>query len=260
MCDSSRPISKNQIRRLGSRLRNAEVPSEEDVFAYIAWSQGFRAALDEVEGAVRTQVRHLAQERGYEFSARIKQIASARAKLIRQRTSLSDVEDIAGCRVIVPALVDVEHVTLECAKLDVTRTRDYRDKERNGYRAVHLTLRASDGNLVELQIRTRIQHGWAQLTERAAAVAGIEVKYGGGPSDIRTLLDIFSKMVRLTDLRDYDLRAGAVFEDIVAGQVDDAELRAVQSYREKLEADVTEQEASLLRLWATLFTEPGGTR
>ncbi|MCY3839335.1 MAG: hypothetical protein OXH09_11955, partial [Gammaproteobacteria bacterium] len=167
----------------------------------------------------------------------------------------SDLEDIAGCRVIVPSLVDVEHVTLECAKLDVTRARDYRDSDRNGYRAVHLTIRASDGNLVELQIRTRIQHGWAQLTERAAAIAGIEVKYGGGPDDIRALLDSFSKMVRLTDLRDYELRAGAVFEEIVAGQVDDLELEAVRSYREQIEVNATEQEASLLRLWATLFPE-----
>lgn len=260
MNDAPRTFSKNQIRKLGSRLRNAEIPFEQDVSAYIAWSQGFRAALDEVEGTVKTRIGDLAQERGYEFSARIKQISSARAKLIRQRTSLSDLEDIAGCRVIVPALVDVEHVALECAKLDVTRTRDYRDRDRNGYRAVHLTLRASDGNLVELQVRTRIQHGWAQLTERAAAIAGTEVKYGGGPNDIRVLLDSFSKMVRLTDLRGYELKAGAVFEDIITGQVDDAELQAVQTYRETLEANVTEQEASLLRLWATLFVEPGGTR
>ncbi len=257
MNDAPHTFSKNQIRKLGSRLRNAEVPSQEDVSAYILWSQGFGPSLSEIEAKVREIAERGPASDDFQISARIKQISSVRAKLIRQRTSLSDLEDIAGCRVILPSLTEVDQFILQCAKLTVTRTRDYRSDSNNGYRAVHLTLKSGDGHAVELQIRTRIQHAWAQLTERAAASEGIEVKYGGGPNEIHVLLDSFSKMVRLTDLRNYELMAGVIFEDIVADQIDDAQLQVVRSYRETLEADVAEQEASLIRLWATLFPEPG---
>lgn len=255
--EAARPFSKSQIRKLGSRLRNAEVPSKEDVAAYIAWSQGFEPPLSEMEVKVRGIAEHCRPSGEYQISARIKQVSSVRAKLIRQRTSLSDLEDIAGCRVVLPRLSDVDRFIVKCAELNVTRTRDDREESHNGYRAVHFTLRGESGLPVELQVRTRIQHAWAQMVERAAASEGMDVKYGGGPGDIRELLHLFSKLVRLTDLRDYEAQAGAAFVDAISGHVSDDQVQQAEGLLDNVTTDVIDQERSLLRLWTTLFSETG---
>ena len=257
MSDPSRNFSKNQIRKLGSRLRNADVPAEADVTDYIHWSQGFGAALSEIEARVRESAERELASDSFQISARIKQISSVRAKLIRQRTSLSDLEDIAGCRVILPSLVEVDQFILQCAKLAVTRTRDSRADSNNGYRAVHLTLRSEDQHAVELQIRTRIQHAWAQLTERAAASRGIEVKYGGGPNEIRHMLASFSKMVRFVDLANVSLGMSEIVEDVMADSGDVKGLESTRNSGRTAEARLTEFEASLISMWANLFPEPG---
>ena len=44
---------------------------------------------------------------------------------------------------------------------------------------------ASSGGLpVEIQVRTQLQHVWAELSEKLADRYGMDVKYGGGPEAI----------------------------------------------------------------------------
>ena len=122
---------------------------------------------------------------------------------------------------------------------------------------VHFTLRSDDGHAVELQIRTRIQHAWAQLTERAAAAAGLEVKYGGGPEEIRSLLESFSVMVRFVDLAKVSMGLVPVLEEILTNAGDDAGLEQAQLDRARIDASLTEHETELIEMWANLFPEPG---
>jgi hypothetical protein len=44
-------------------------------------------------------------------------------------------------------------------------------------------------------VRTAAQHGWAEYSEILDRVAGGDVKYGGGPADIREPLDRLSEIV-----------------------------------------------------------------
>ena len=47
------------------------------------------------------------------------------------------------------------------------------------------------GMPVEVQVRTELQHSWAQLSEKLSDVVDASVKYGGGPEILRsTLLDL----------------------------------------------------------------------
>jgi ppGpp synthetase/RelA/SpoT-type nucleotidyltranferase len=48
---------------------------------------------------------------------------------------------------------------------------------------------------VEIQLRTELQHTWAELSEKLADAVGIDTKYGGGPSAIRERLDLYSELV-----------------------------------------------------------------
>ena len=63
----------------------------------------------------------------------------------------------------------------------------------------------------EVQIRTEIQHAWAQLSERLADSYGFELKYGGGPSDITDALAEYSNFGA-------DIDRFAVTEGIFSGE------------------------------------------
>ncbi len=192
-------LSKGQVNRLGARLRQPHVPSAEDVSLYVGWSSEFSVALEDVEVQVVAQA---AQVGRFEIASRTKQISSVIAKLKRMnRSNLARIEDIVGCRVIVPTLLEQERLALRCAQLNVTRNpRDYRRDSQNGYRAVHFTIRATTDQLVEVQLRTELQHTWARLTERMAAIVHPDLKYGGGPAHERRILDLLSFQGYLLDL------------------------------------------------------------
>jgi len=146
------------------------------------------------------RVGRVEQNDGFVRSSCIKQIGSAAAKLRRMFTKLSGVEDIAGCRVIVPSPDDIDRLLVECMTLRVSRVRDYYRVRSHGYRAMHLVVRAADERPVELQLSTLVQHAWANLVESFASIVDSELKYGGGPAQERCLLDQFSTWGRHVDL------------------------------------------------------------
>ena len=157
---------------------------------YVVWSTGYSGAMHEVQAKVAECSRGAGLDDP--IAARIKQIDSVVAKLRRMPTKLSGLEDIAGCRIAVPTTGDVDRLLAQCVTLDVSRVRDYRESPNNSYRAVHLTVRAGDRKPVELQLRTHLQDLWANLAERCAALIDLQLKYGGGPSDLRDLLKLTS--------------------------------------------------------------------
>ena len=199
-------LSKGAVDRIGKRLRDAEVPDPADVAAYIEWSATFeeplRETLDIVDAAAQRASVSLDEK-----TSRIKQLYSIVAKLRRGHPRLSSIDDIAGCRAVVPRETDVNALVLQLATARVKRVRDYRNRDRNGYRAVHLTLVNDVGQAVELQLRTEIQHVWAGLSERRAAIVGHEVKYGGGPPEVQGYLRQLSAMGRRLDLWQMSLDA-----------------------------------------------------
>ena len=198
--------SKAGIDRLGTRLRDSEPPDPADVAAYIEWSATFeeplRATLDIVDAACERAGVSLNEK-----TSRIKQLYSIVAKLRRGHPRLSSIDDIAGCRAVVPREADVNALVLQLATAQVKRVRDYRERDRNGYRAVHLTLVNDVGQAVEFQLRTEIQHVWAGLSERRAAIVGHEVKYGGGPPEEQDHLRQLSEIGRRLDLWQVSLDA-----------------------------------------------------
>ena len=199
-------VSKAAIDRLGKRLRDSEPPDPADVAAYVEWSATFedplRGTLDIFDTACERAGVSLKEK-----TSRIKQLYSIVAKLRRGHPRLSSIDDIAGCRAVVTREADVNALVLQLATSRVKRVRDYRERDRNGYRAVHLTLVNDLGQAVELQLRTEIQHVWAGLSERRAAVVGHEVKYGGGPPEEQDVLRELSAIGRGLDLRQVELDA-----------------------------------------------------
>ena len=123
-------------------------------------------------------LRH--QETDGVTGARLKRLAAIRRKLARDRHgkvpfTLDEIQDIAGCRVIVGTIDDARGLA-ERMRRNVNhryeRENDYiADPKRSGYRSLHLIFetgaRGASGETkhIELQVRTRLQHSWATAVE-----------------------------------------------------------------------------------------------
>jgi ppGpp synthetase/RelA/SpoT-type nucleotidyltranferase len=172
-------ISKSQLDRLGSRLRNSAEPSDDDLVLLNRYRRGFLA----VEGFVVGELRRIS---AFPIESRHKSIPSIVAKLRRRQPArLSAIQDMAGARIIVPYAKDQDEVVRRVTeRFSEALVDDKRQNPSFGYRAVHVIV--SQPLQFEIQVRTDWEHGWAQLSERLADRYGFQLKYGGGPEEIRT--------------------------------------------------------------------------
>lgn len=116
-----------------------------------------------------------------EVSYRLKQFRTTIDKLVREPVKLADMVDLGGVRAVVEtadALRELQRAL--AASLETRRTRDWASSPRSsGYRAVHLHVRCH-GRMVEVQLRTRGQHLWANLVEEETLLSGLDYKSGEG--------------------------------------------------------------------------------
>jgi GTP pyrophosphokinase len=182
-------LTKSQIDRLGDRLRCNGALAEAELRQLDSYRRSFRKGYDFVVAALRDDL-------GLEPTGRpAKSTASIRDKLRRETLRLSQMQDIAGCRIVVESMRNQESalkaLRRRFAKLVFV---DRRQNPSYGYRAVHAIVRY-DGKVIEIQIRTQLQHGWAELSEKLADVEDPSIKYGGGTASLRKLLDQSSGLV-----------------------------------------------------------------
>ena len=179
MKSASPTFSNNQIDKLGERLK-AGNPSDDDLTMLSTYRNGFADAAKAVADTVR-------EISGLVVTARsLKTTLSIVAKLKRDGVKqLSSMQDIGGCRVTVVTLIEqdklVEKLTIA---LPDAKLYDRVAKPSHGYRAKHLVVKTK-GKRIEIQVRTRLQHQWALLSENAADLFGQEIKYGLG--DLRVV-------------------------------------------------------------------------
>lgn len=181
-------ISRSPIGRLGERLKKGAI-SEADLRLLDEYRRSFAEAFESVVATIR---RGLALEPA---GRRAKSTSSIIEKLRRESIRLTQMQDIAGCRLIVPDIANQEVVVQSLQKaFERTTIVDRRQKPSHGYRAVHVIVRCLD-KMVEIQVRTLLQHLWAELSERSSDVLDPGLKYGGGDDRIQRVLMHISKMV-----------------------------------------------------------------
>ena len=181
-------LGKSQIDRLGERLK-AGPRTQQDLESLDEFRRSFAPAYDSV-------VFTLASELGVQPSGRAaKTTDSIVAKLVRSNSKLSRIQDIAGCRLLVGDVAEQERIVTRATLLfPKNRVIDRRVVPSHGYRAVHVIV-AVDDRVVEIQVRTLLQHDWAQFSEKLADAFGPEIKYGGGGLEVRQQLSILSEAV-----------------------------------------------------------------
>ena len=204
---NAREVSKSQLDKLGSRLRNSASPDDDDLVLLDRYREHFIAVNDAVIGDLR-------QLTDFAVESRHKSVPSIVAKLRRRQPArLSAIQDLAGARIIVPDLrAQDELVGKVVVQFPDAAVDDKRARPTFSYRAVHVVVRASLP--YEIQVRTQRQHVWAQLSERLADRYGFELKYGGGPREVAAALSEYSDFLAASDqLVTSDFRA--VDQDLV---------------------------------------------
>ena len=175
------PASRSQIDALGDRLRKGDPrPGDEELLE--AWLRKHDAALASVVEVLRTV--ELNDGSAAVPNSRVKTRGTLVEKLVREKSRLSAVQDVAGARILVgPSLDTQDRVAAAVAsKFSESRVIDRRADPRSGYRAVHVVVR-HDECFVEVQVRTELQHLWAEAFERLADRVGRQIRYGEPPPE-----------------------------------------------------------------------------
>ncbi len=194
----TKELTKTQIDKLGDRLRKGNI-EEADLRLLDLYRRSFNDAYEIVVGSIR---KELALE---PTGRRAKSTTSISDKLRRESIRLTQIQDIAGCRLIVSDIANQESVVQSLNGLfEHTTIVDRRQQPSHGYRAVHVIASCHD-KMIEIQVRTSLQQIWAELSEKYSDVRDPAIKYGGGDETIQGILTETSSLVTMEESTETDL-------------------------------------------------------
>lgn len=197
-------FSRNHVKKMGKRLAKAEGTAEELIHA-VNVADNWRAAHAYPLQIVTSTIRRRLKDRDIIVVQRLKRLDSIIGKLQRKpQISLYDMQDLAGCRVIVPDITELYPVYRGyCGsrmRHAIHHTDDYvRNPQTSGYRGIHLILRYNgdkhveySGMFVEIQFRTQLQHLWSTAVETMGLYTGTNLKAGEGPENVLRFFSLIS--------------------------------------------------------------------
>jgi hypothetical protein len=204
--------SKKSIDRAGIALREwwADADADDDdltaellVAAQLVldFRSGFRYPLQKVTVGVRQFVRSESAE--IVVSSRLKRLPTILDKLERHpNMKVTRMQDIGGCRAVLPGLSEVFGVLTRIERnWDVVELYNYVENPKpvTGYRAVHAVVRR-DSSLLEVQLRTASQQGWALEIERTGSRLDFpRLKDGEGPRELVRYFELAAYFLGLRD-------------------------------------------------------------
>ena len=201
--------SRSQIINAGKTIRKDDSSKEEIKFATDI-IDNWRAAHAFPLRVIYIHLRGMCESNANVVVAeRLKRLDSIIAKLKREESmSLWTMQDLGGCRVIVPKIQDVYDYF---EKYDKSRKRhvfkkkyDYiKAPKSSGYRSLHAVYEYhSDKNetynknmLIEIQFRTHLQHIWATAVETMGLFTKESIKSGFGSDDVKRFFVLVSALI-----------------------------------------------------------------
>lgn len=234
MADVSAP-SKNQLRKAAKRLRvyissDSEATGEEldQLTRDFDLLGAYRSTFEDPMLKVRVGMQSFVRTCGYpdaHVAQRLKRLPRVLRKLIQQPSmQITNMQDIAGVRAVLPDIESVHDVAAHIDKRwgpkgQIHRVYDYIDTSKaSGYRAIHIVA-LRDERLVEIQLRTVRQQGWADGVESLSRLFPWEFKWDEGPEEILSYFALLADTLYMWD-------AGATPERSMLEELDDARGRA----------------------------------
>lgn len=212
-------LSVQQINAAGKFISTFD-PNDYDrsqLWAAIDVTAQFRACHHFPLDVIYVTLRRRAQKVNSKAltAQRIKRHASVVRKLIFQpNMKLSQMQDIGGCRAVMPNIQSVE----ELRNVYLTRQlahhfngeKDYiQNPQKTGYRGIHLKYRFNgkgtsepwDGLKIEIQLRTLLQHRWATAVEVAGTFTNTALKSNRGNAEWLRFFALMSSIFALRENR-----------------------------------------------------------
>ena len=183
--------AKHKLDRAGQALIGTDPFLRNEALPLIqAWRETHFFVLQELS----KQLLVLFQENGLEYdfsSMRIKRMTSIEAKLRNNKekgTSLGGMQDIGGIRFVFETVEQLDRavgILNDFVPNGFACIRSYNyveEPKESGYRSVHYVYKYNspeekyDGNSIELQVRTKMQHVWAMAVETASLISQTTLK------------------------------------------------------------------------------------
>lgn len=197
--------SMKDVKRAGELIAGKHPMSADTLGAFQianAWREGHAYPMRSIRHQLITYMR-LLQLEGV-TGARLKRMQAIRRKLTRIGLNLSQLQDLGGCRAIVPKIGDVATLvdTLRGrSRHELRAENDYINNPKgDGYRSHHLIFcfrgrgdaKIYNDRRIEIQIRTRMQHSWATAVEAVGLFRGEDLKGNKGNADWLRLFKLMS--------------------------------------------------------------------
>jgi Region found in RelA / SpoT proteins len=201
--------SMKDVLRAGEALAGKMIWTEEtaprirEVFSIASnWRDSHAYPMRKVRNLVYQKIRRLKQSGN--TVARLKHMPSIRRKLRDQPWKLNQIQDLAGCRAILPT-IDGVNALIEALRRNschvIHREDPYINSPKpDGYRCHHIVYKFQgvseeevfNGRRVEIQVRTRLQHSWATAVETVGLFRQENMKGGLGNQDWLRLFKLMS--------------------------------------------------------------------
>ncbi|RUM45796.1 MAG: (p)ppGpp synthetase [Hydrogenimonas sp.] len=197
-------FSKSKIDKAGKYLSQKVFDSESDELeAEIIFDEYRQAHLQPLtETTIQIQNWLSSYQGQYYIAQRLKRKPQILRKLRRFSVRLTQLQDIAGNRIIVDTNRDIDKIRLFIKEklsssndLKIYKERDYRELGRDdtGYRALHIILE-KNGLKIELQIRSSAQHYWSESIERTSVIYGYRLKENIGNKKVLEYFKLLSNV------------------------------------------------------------------
>lgn len=205
--------SRAQVRRAGASLRdpNLTVAEREEALSIANnWRSSHAFPLNTCQMSLRNKA--LDVDPTAIVAQRVKRLPSILGKLERfDSMSLDRMQDLGGCRAVMQDVNDVYEVRerfLESRHKHVLKGRKdcIEEPASSGYRGLHLVyqyrsdrMETWNGLLIEIQIRSALQHAWATAVETVGLFTSQALKSSQGDAE---WLDFFRTMSSEIALRE----------------------------------------------------------
>lgn len=208
--------SRSQIIKAGKTIRNPNA-TEEEIEEAVKVIDNWRVAHAFPLHVIYVHLRRMGRKSPKEVivAERLKRLESITNKLKReQNMNLWTMQDLGGCRVIVPSVDDVyefankyeksrkRHIKLDAGEYDYIK-----NPKSSGYRSLHIVYKYQSDQvdtynknmLVEIQLRTHIQHLWATAVETMGLFTKEAIKSGQGSADVKRFFVLTSALFAMQE-------------------------------------------------------------
>jgi len=213
-------FSKSQTDNAGKILCDSS-SSEEDTLQALEILSNWRASHSYPMHIFKKRLKRVSEtiDKNALSSQRLKRVPSIIKKLKRKydgekaTMKLTQMQDIAGCRAIMSNVTLANQLYQEYylkgnLKHQKVNEKNYiQEPKQDGYRSIHLVYRFKsdkkkdiyNGLLIEIQIRSKLQHLWATAVETAGFFTGQAIKSNEGEQDWKDFFKLVSSTFAKTE-------------------------------------------------------------